>query len=518
MRTSKQGIYSWVVVMVIASCGHGSGSNSGSEDETPKACRSNADCTGACILGPGSSEGRCARACPETFVTTSDTVCGNACTTGEQCQPGWACLVTASSLDGSTQIHDTCACSAREPKCDGQDRDCDGVVDGPAITDAVCTAELGYPARCSVDSFGDGGCAWCPNYCASDETCTDLQIDHAHCGSCDQACGHDEVCSHDTCQAPAPNLAASNLASSSQYLVWAQGKLQACPASGCTTPQIIDTTVSHGPAIDGATVAWFNGNTLETCTLPSCTPAPLITLAAAGVDTTMTVADVDLHDGHVAWSAAPNTGFELKGYVATCALANCAATLEVVATDLRAADLVLTSGSLTWLEESLGTAADEFVRSCVVGACSHAATTTVEQTRYVTGLQRWGTASLAWLSNSAAGSSRHLLHSCTVPCSAVTVVDAGRTVYQFAVATDGRVAMFAEYPDHLLVDLDRGGFGATVVMTCAAPAPGAGLCSGGPNLAFGPDVSSDPALNNTLAIAHDQIYYFTSELRGVMPL
>ena len=111
-------------------------------------------------------------------------VCTAACTTPSECPSGWTC--------GDFGGDDVCQCETDSETCNGDDDDCDGIVDEGRPESIGC----GDGQTCT------GGSCGCPagGTCGGD--CVNTQTDPRHCGGCDQPCNSGEVCTAGGCCAP----------------------------------------------------------------------------------------------------------------------------------------------------------------------------------------------------------------------------------------------------------------------------------------------------------------------------
>jgi len=97
-------------------------------------------------------------------------------------------------------------------RCNGEDDDCDGMVDDGATCDegevceaGACACKTGF-TRCDGGGPGGGG-----------GTCVDLKSDQAHCGMCEINCGSAGVCNDSKCECPAPGELCGELCVNTQY-------------------------------------------------------------------------------------------------------------------------------------------------------------------------------------------------------------------------------------------------------------------------------------------------------------
>jgi hypothetical protein len=223
--------------------------------------------------GPVIPDGSPPPGCPATGCTAG---CGST----SDCLGGWTCSMT---LIGQG----ICVCTCNEEICDGQDNNCDGIIDNEPQTDKWCTSQMeGIPSKCVK-----GACA-CVDMC--DEECVNLQNDPNNCGKCNKACTPtvekcekgECVCAYTVCSGNCVNTMGSDNAN----------------CGGCDTPCAYECTKGVcGPAtipitlssigdimVDATNVYWYGINSSEAaevdyCPLTGCT-TPTVLAAATGFD------------------------------------------------------------------------------------------------------------------------------------------------------------------------------------------------------------------------------------------
>jgi hypothetical protein len=167
----------------IAGGAIGESCSTDSQCPTPLSCRG-----GTCQDAPSNGTGAsCAVVgdCPSGLCLYGQ--CKTLCQSASDCVSGWTC-----------PSNHLCDCSPSPEVCDGQDNDCDGIVDDEPAVGQAC--ELQTPGDVCVN----GHCT-CKTTCGGPR-CIDLTSDAKNCGSCGTICGG--TCTFGRCVitlAPAPS-------------------------------------------------------------------------------------------------------------------------------------------------------------------------------------------------------------------------------------------------------------------------------------------------------------------------
>ena len=134
------------------------------------ACTDGADCESGLCFPTGFGAGRCTEAC----AAVGD------------CPAGWGC----DSFGGEM----ACVCEASAELCNGEDDDCDAVVDEGD----------GALLGCSSGEICSAGACGCPpeRTCPGEMGCVDLSRDAANCGACGNDCGSGGICTDGSCCMP----------------------------------------------------------------------------------------------------------------------------------------------------------------------------------------------------------------------------------------------------------------------------------------------------------------------------
>ncbi|MFS8065897.1 MAG: hypothetical protein ACMG6S_05935, partial [Byssovorax sp.] len=196
------------------------------------ACKQNDDCESKLCLGSGHCSRPCANAvdCPPA--------------------PEWTCAPLAN------YPADMCQCTASGPEvCDGQDSDCDGVVD-----DGATCSGAGFTCQ-------NGACACNPaNRCNG--VCEDIASDPQNCGACGTTCATGAVCSEGHCQtilASGQSLFA--IAVDATHLYWTNNddgpnnSIRKVPLGGGAFTTLASGLIfPRGIALDASHVYWADGD------------------------------------------------------------------------------------------------------------------------------------------------------------------------------------------------------------------------------------------------------------------
>ena len=133
--------------------------------------------------GPGAVGAMCnANSDCNSMLCLSNRRCSRTCAGQADCISGWTCA----PLPG---VGNLCQCTIGAEVCDGQDNDCNGLIDDGA--------------SCSGNRVCQAGACACPaerRTCGSD--CVDPSNDAANCGACGTACGTGGSCVAGACTCP----------------------------------------------------------------------------------------------------------------------------------------------------------------------------------------------------------------------------------------------------------------------------------------------------------------------------
>jgi len=179
-----------LVALAFTACDPGTGTNAGADDggAMDASIRPDAASTPDAGSGPGAGT-------PCTDGTECGSgicfptgfgmgVCTEECASTGECVDGWQC----SDFGGRM----ACTCEAAGEVCNGEDDDCDSLIDE------------GQPATigCGDGELCEGGSCTCPSGRMCDMRCVDTETDPNHCGGCGVTCADGQRCAAAGCCTP----------------------------------------------------------------------------------------------------------------------------------------------------------------------------------------------------------------------------------------------------------------------------------------------------------------------------